>query len=262
MTISKLAIVSAAVVVSGVLTSGAVAATVNGTPGPDVLRGTDAADVIRAGGSNDRVVARSGDDRVFGGTGADLIVLGPGADRVRRSLGQDRVYGGPGPDVTDAVYFADLGRGTDRYNSDIGEGCLEVRLGVGHDVVSDRDGWSGTEDCVIRGGPGRDRITWSGTDAPGRNPVTRLYGGPGADVLRGGYTDDTLVGAAGSDRIFAHEFMGPDRVLAGRGDDELVFDGEGTGDRLVDCGPGIDTVRDVVLPRRLVDCEIVHPSIP
>jgi Ca2+-binding RTX toxin-like protein len=193
------------------------------------LTGTEASDLIRAGGGNDRVDARSGDDVVRAGRGNDLVVLGPGRDRSTASRGQDTVYGGPGPDLVEGAHFADLGGGRDRYSADTGSrGCLEVNLGRGNDVTGrDPTFYTGLFGCVVRGGPGADAIAWHGTDDPHLPEAERwskMYGGPGRDVIFGGYNDDTIYGGPGADELHAHEVMDPDRVLAGKGDDELFFD--------------------------------------
>lgn len=236
----------------------AFAATIIGTSGADRLEGTAQADIIRARAGNDRVEARGGNDKVYGGRGSDLIYLGRGADRVVNSRGRDRVYGGPGNDVAHNAYFADLGGGDDRYTMANGRSCLVVHLGTGNDVSpGDPGSWGGTDDCVLRGGPGDDRIRWGGTDAPDASHSSKLFGGPGADIIQGGYNHDTLIGGAGPDQIRADEFNGSDRVFAGKGNDEVF--GLDQGGPPVNCGPGVDTVHTSG-DRALNDCEIVNPS--
>ena len=90
--------------------------------------------------------------------------------------------------------------------------------------------------------------------------TTAIYGGPGADTLKGGYNKDVLVGRAGPDAIYADDeyLKNPDSVFAGDGDDD-VFLSEGDGPPVF-CGAGADTVHGWVAPRRLVDCEVVLPT--
>ena len=61
----------------------AIAATITGTEGPDVLVGTDGADIINTLGSDDNALGLSGDDIIDGGVGADILrgdwVCPPGA---------------------------------------------------------------------------------------------------------------------------------------------------------------------------------------
>lgn len=242
------------VVTAALVALPAYAATLQGTAGPDVLRGTGGPDLIRAGAANDRVYARAGDDRVYGGAGKDLVYLGRGADRMLDSAGRDHVSGGPGPDITAGTYSADLGRGNDTYRPS--RRCAVVELGFGHDVARNGSSWGGIYGCVIRGGPGNDRIAWDGTDAPITTPQTTLYGGPGADLLVGGYNRDILIGGGGADVLRADEFNTYDRLFAGRGND-MLHDLE-PGGPAVHCGPGTDTVQLFDLPRELVGCEIVN----
>jgi Ca2+-binding RTX toxin-like protein len=254
--VPRSAIVLAAVVGLQVWGSAVLAATVNGTAGNDVLRGTPAADVIRAGAGDDEVEARGGNDQVFGGAGRDVLVLGRGADSALDTQGPDVAYGGPGPDLAEGLFFADLGRGNDRYRGVAG--CREVRFGPGQDIAP-YDLVSAWGPCVLRGGPGNDSLAWAGSDAPGDSFSTDIYGGPGADILKGGYNDDTLVGGAGPDALYADETVNPDRIFAGHGDDDVFFDGW-PGGPPVHCGPGVDTVHNWLAPRRLVDCEVVIPA--
>ncbi len=73
----------AAVLLGGlVLAIPAVAKTVLGTNGPDVLRGTD---------RSDKLYGKGGHDRLFGLDGNDLLVGGPGRDLLEGAAGNDRL---------------------------------------------------------------------------------------------------------------------------------------------------------------------------
>lgn len=235
----------------------AVAATIVGTPGDDVLVGTNGADVIRAGAGDDRVDARAGRDRVSGGAGDDVLVLGPGADRATSAwAGRDEVFAGPGPDVIGPVASADLGRGKDTYVGWGARGFQRVLLGRGDDVVPNREG-PGYDACEIRGGPGNDRISWWGNDHAAHTSVLR--GGPGADRITGGYNADRIYGGGGPDIIREPHGWRAFRLFGGPGDDTVHIT-SGTG--LVDCGRGRDIVRlavDVLDSVTVRDnCEVVR----
>lgn len=242
-----------------------IAATVSGTSGDDVLRGTGKADVVRGFAGDDLVAARGGNDDVRSGSGDDMVQLGRGADRLLNPPhtigGRDIVQGGPGPDVVIDAYAADLGGGNDRYYASTG-GCLAIDLGPGDDQApgSVGDYYGGRDDCVIRGGPGTDTLSWPGYDGPPGPRQTVLAGGPDADTLRGGYNDDVLLGGAGDDVILAAEdlWARSDIIVAGAGDDEISTDWEGTGSP-IDCGSGTDTVHGVGPSRILIGCEVVNP---
>ena len=83
---------------------GAVARTIDGTPGPDRLVGTVAADVIRGRGGGDLVSGGAGADFLQGDGGRDTIVAGAGSDRVSAEYdaATDSVTCGDGLDVVNA----------------------------------------------------------------------------------------------------------------------------------------------------------------
>lgn len=94
-----LAVVLAAVVmVSGV----ALAATFNGTSGPDKIKGSTGGDRINGKGGDDVLKGRAGDDRIIGGGGEDRVLAGSGDDFVKTwNDGRipDFVDCGPGKDT-------------------------------------------------------------------------------------------------------------------------------------------------------------------
>lgn len=101
--IRRVLVSSAAIVV---LSFGAYADTITGTPGPDALRGTSTADTIRGLGGSDTILGLGGNDTAYGGagpgdtgeTGSDVILGGPGLDTLLGNGGNDFIFGGPGAD--------------------------------------------------------------------------------------------------------------------------------------------------------------------
>jgi Ca2+-binding RTX toxin-like protein len=97
----------------------ALAATINGTNGPDFLVGTNDNDTIRGFAGNDIIFCLSGNDFLDGGEGNDFIVGdgtcppgapnpsycstsgGSGNDRIRGRSGNDFMLGGDGNDHID-----------------------------------------------------------------------------------------------------------------------------------------------------------------
>jgi Ca2+-binding RTX toxin-like protein len=182
------------------LTCGGKPATVQGTPGDDVLE----AGAITAAGAGDDVIhgggglicAGEGNDSVEGR--AQEVNLGPGDDLIRnkqirrdplvlggsgddRVLGRfDRAFGGPGDDLIDTTWPKDRGF------------YLET--------------------SSLAGGPGRDRIK----SGEGRD---LLMGGDGPDLLGSGADEDSLLGGGGRDSLFGG--AGADRLIGGPGWDEL-----------------------------------------
>ena len=93
----------------GLLASGALAATIVGTPRNDVLRGTANADRLLGKGGNDRLFGLAGNDYLDGGAGVDRYVCGPGRDTVVAAVAEvvaadceivKRVGGAPPPAAT------------------------------------------------------------------------------------------------------------------------------------------------------------------
>jgi hypothetical protein len=129
-------------------TSVAVAASLNGTSGRDVIEGTDRAEKISGLGGDDTLNGRDGSDTVRGGDGADEVSGGEGADEAHGNAGDDYLidapdedrdvlYGGSGrdnvqvrdfPAVKDVVYCGS-GRDTAYVDRrDVVNGCEIVRL--------------------------------------------------------------------------------------------------------------------------------------
>jgi hypothetical protein len=122
----------------------AIACTITGTAGNDVLRGTNGkdnicglegndrirggagADVILGGTGNDRLGGGGGSDRMYGNAGRDVLSGHSGGDRLVGGSGRDRLYGNSGPDNLSALdgrrrdrLFG--GRGRDRASADRGD---------------------------------------------------------------------------------------------------------------------------------------------
>ncbi|PLS87220.1 MAG: hypothetical protein CYG60_03070 [Actinobacteria bacterium] len=101
-TISLVASVASAVLIAGGV---ALAATLQGTGGDDVLVGTTSGDVMIPYGGNDTVYGGEGNDDVRHSFGDDAIKGGPGNDTLRGGRGSDAIYGGPGKDLIDCAYL-------------------------------------------------------------------------------------------------------------------------------------------------------------
>jgi Ca2+-binding RTX toxin-like protein len=86
----------------------ALACTITGTAGNDIIFGTRGNDVIcglggndtiDGSGGNDVVYGGPGDDSLNGGTGNDVLYGGPGNDKLQGDTGRDTMYGGAGRDT-------------------------------------------------------------------------------------------------------------------------------------------------------------------
>ena len=76
----------------------AVAATISGTPGDDLLLGTPRADSIRGLDGDDTLRGLRGADELFGNHGQDFLYWGRGRDVLGGGAGPDLLVGGPGDD--------------------------------------------------------------------------------------------------------------------------------------------------------------------
>ena len=223
-----------------------VAATVVGTPGPDVLLGTPGPDVIAGLGGNDVIHAGDGDDLVCGGRGADRIFGDGGGDHLVAGRAQridNRSGSGYRPDVLDG------GPGDDRL--DIG---VEPERGAGQHISGEIRFGSAPSGIVVdleagtATGDGSDVVVprrglrLVGTDAP-----DLLGGSHQADEILGQGGPDTILGLSGSDRLYGDTAgasegapgADDDRLEGGGGKDVLI----GTlGGDVMRAGPGLDLV--------------------
>ena len=143
-----LSMVVAVVLMVGLFASVAVAASLEGTDGRDVIDGTGQADDVSGMAGDDTLNGRDGNDTVGGGDGDDEVSGGEGADRTYGDAGddylidapdndRDLLYGGSGrdnvqvrdfPAVRDVVYCGS-GRDTAYVDKkDVVHGCEIVRL--------------------------------------------------------------------------------------------------------------------------------------
>jgi Ca2+-binding RTX toxin-like protein len=242
---------------ASVPTCGGKAATIVGTPGPDVLEGTDGPDVIVGLGGADEISVLGSGDYACGGPGADRLLAG----------GEVHLWGGRGPDRLVGLFaVARGGAGNDYLGGGFGRPASPISTlllgGRGKDVLFGAV-------VPLRGGPGDDRLR--GLQSP-------IRGGPGDDVLlafrsstvsyegaargitahlgrgivRGEGRDEIkgrprFVGSPFADRIYSNEpadsiraLGGDDTVRTGAGDDTILG---GAGRDLIRAEHGVDSVR-------------------
>lgn len=260
---------SAALVLPIAVAASAVAGTVVGTAGDDVLHGTPQADTIIGRAGNDEIRSGAGPDRVLGGRGNDTIYGGAGSDWIQADLA--RLGRGRGDDVVHA------GRGHDIVGA--AGGTNWIFLGPGNDRVSDLPNDRAPRDDVIRMGPGRDvaeldkgrRVVYAGAGADRvfvHGADARIYGGRGRDMLHAdidgvGYGDNALYGGRGDDELWLEFGTSEDFISGGRGNDVIYYGYPATGGTTIRCGAGYDTVTIVYdtepygEPPVLTNCERV-----
>ena len=138
----------------------ALALTIIGTNGDDVIIGSPQRDRIAALGGDDQVDAAGAADRVRAGEGNDRVGGGEGPDRMSGGPGDDTQAGGEGDDHIYAWTGADVsfgGPGNDhlwgRIRADVpADGVDELHGEEGNDLFLARDGEADLIDC----GEGRD----------------------------------------------------------------------------------------------------------
>jgi Ca2+-binding RTX toxin-like protein len=304
--------------------------------GADLLLGGAGNDLIQGGKGPDRIRSGPGDDGVYGDQGRDRVDAGVGADRLIGGNEHDVLDGGPGDDLLDGakdndVVIGGLGFDTMDYEEknyaggssshtvaitvnlragvgggrwfgrDQLTGIEGVRTGWGNDILIGDSapnvfstGWRGSG--VIRGGPGRDTLTFADVCCDGRlrmdlqtgrgrfnrgalsvSSIENLTGGSDEDVLLGDEGANLLVGGGprfdfgdvirgrgGRDQLIG--FGGDDRLYGGpdndrlsgsRGDDTLIG---GPGADRNNGGLGEDLCQSPGIPPGAVNCETSDPA--
>lgn len=148
-------------------------ATIQGTPGDDLLEGTPGDDVIFGGEGNDVIDGKGGNDRLCGGPGNDQLLGGEGNDVINGDTGDDIAIGGEGNDTIEG------GDGADELNG--GDGDDSIEGGGGEDYLY---GAAGTDE--LSGGANNDRII-GGTESDSLN------GGEGSDICEDDTESNTFV---------------------------------------------------------------------
>ncbi len=198
-------------------------------------------DTLRGGGGADSLAGGAGEDRLFGGAGDDTLDGGADSNQLRGEAGDDSLLGGAATDRMDGGTGADTmrgGAGNDVHVVDSAGDVVIELAGEGSDWVelSTLDGYllpDGVENLRI--------IDATGRSASGNAANNAIFGGIGADLLRGldgrdlihgGAGGDTLDGGAGDDNLFGEAFPGlpgADLLRGGAGNDRLVgYDGADT----------------------------------
>lgn len=216
--------------------------------------------VVRSGGGADVIEVKKPAD-VETGDGDDQVTVWasvvPGASRVVSGAGADRIsVDGAGPDDVDAGDGDDIVRLYKDANAD-----AEVALGAGHDWLyfvgkTTASGGSGNDTFFpraasgtglradISGGPGHNRINFSGVSIGVHSYLDQGFSRWGTNVMGTRYFDrltgskygDVLAGTVGANRISGGG--GNDRLVGRAGND--VLRGDSGRDR-AEGGPGNDT---------------------
>ena len=187
----------------GVIAAVAVAATINGGGGDDILVGTPSADVINGKGGMDVVYGNPGNDYIDGGTGSDYHGFDcPSAYDDHPPFGLQGCYEG-----------LEGGSGSDQISGGSGNDWIE---GDGVDCPLEQVGDNYE-------GPACYGAVEVSNNAAGNDS---LNGGIGDDYIDGNQKDDTLIGGAGSDELEGGS--GNDRIYARDGEVDYIYCGSGS----------------------------------
>jgi serralysin len=164
------------------LAPGEIRSRMEGNEGHDTIIGSNCNDLIYGdlyGAAENTAAIGDGDDVLIGSWGAD-IVTGTG--------GNDRLEG----DSPFDPFCQPTECGTDYLSG-----------GQGHDLISGHGNGFASQDEILKGGPGNDRLIGDDPRCDGRacGGPDRLEGGEGDDTMTGGFGRDTFVCGPGTDTI-------------------------------------------------------------
>ena len=199
-----------------------------GRDGNDTLLGGEGDDMLLGGQGADSLLGNSGDDVLLGGQGDDTLVGDAGNDQLHGNHGDDLLYG---DDKADLVQASESALQADKIEG--GEGFNQIWGGAGNDLIYAADQDQKADSPV------------TGTSASGFW-ASRLFGGPGDDMIYGTAGKDWIEGGTGADYLglgdganWAYGGQGSDALIDGAGASTLLG---GTGNDVVDAGAGNDQV--------------------
>ncbi|MGE3283620.1 MAG: beta strand repeat-containing protein [Alphaproteobacteria bacterium] len=201
-------------------TGNALANTILGNPGINVLVGGAGDDTLIADAGNDILNGGADDDTLRGGSGNDILNGGSGNDTLDGGLGGDVINGGEGDDSLIGDAGADAmagGLGDDAYHVDDPGDTVSEAGGGGIDLVRS------SVDHALAAGFENLHLTGSGDiDGTGNGLNNTILGNLDANTLSGGGGNDILNGSAGNDIL--NGGPGNDHLIGGNGNDEFLFD--------------------------------------
>ena len=268
---------------------GAIAITLDGGAGNDVLRGpafTETTDTLIGGDGNDKITGGIGADTIDGGNGDDELDAQEGPDVVHAGAGNDKLLaddwqeqstdvidGGPGYDQIENNWVSATGTYQPPIVVSIDGVANDGRPGE-NDNVTDIESIYLNEAATLTGSDGPDEFMVFNNDAGstfnGRGGDDKLTGfdlddtidgGAGNDTIEGGYGHDTLTGGPGRDVINGDSSASTCNWIQCRnpyGNDHIdARDGEADN---ITCGVGEDVVEADSVDTIAPDCETVHRS--
>jgi Ca2+-binding RTX toxin-like protein len=214
----------------------AVALTLDGGPGYDILLGGNSNDTLLGGDDDDLLMGGPGVDTLDGGLGENIVlqdsitgsvfvatILGSEADdiiTIGRDAGGNILSNGvalPGVTIANTAVLRVFGRGgNDTLTFDESNGALPAGWLFGGGGTNVLTGGSAAD--YLFGGSSNDNIL-------GKGGFDSLFGGPGNDILTGGDADDLVFGGSDSDNMVWNPGDDTDLNEGGSGTDRVVVNG-------------------------------------
>ncbi len=195
--------------------------TIFGLDGDDILLGAAGRDVLYGAAGHDKLDGGTGNDKLYGGAGNDILIGGTGDDYIDGGLDFDTVdYSGATAGIRVNLSSASQqntgGAGRDtivNVENITGSSFNDVLTGNALDNFI----LAGAGADTLRGGDGNDTLMSMGADGLGDT----LDGGNGNDSLMSGTGNDSLAGGAGNDTLYG--YYGLDLLTGGTGADKFQF---------------------------------------
>lgn len=119
---------------------GTISGVISGGDKADTIQGGHGTEEVRGRGGNDTIAGGAGDDDLFGDNGRDVLRGQAGDDALKGGKGDDRIYGGYGDDALNGGSENDRlvgGQGDDTLTGGSGSDMFVYRWEDGNDVVTD-----------------------------------------------------------------------------------------------------------------------------
>ena len=268
------------------------------------ILGDALANTLHGTSGKDLIFGLAGNDTLLGGTGADTLHGGSGGDILDGGTGKDIMIGGLGNDLysvrdlTDVVRETSASGGIDTVKSFVSHYTLGTNVEIGQIMLTgsanltgnslDNTLFAGVGNNTLNGGDGTDTVSYAfgvsgsnGVDVSLATTSAQATGGSGSDTLiaienligtsfadhlTGNSANNVLSGGAGADTLTGGE--GQDILSGGAGNDVFHFDALiemgstlATADTITDFTPGTNMTLGDLLDLSTLDADMTTPLV-